>query len=470
MNALQRDLARLVSRVEREDGPAVAADPARQAFHLMPPVGWLNDPNGLCKYEGFYHVFYQYGPFDPNGGVKHWGHYRSADLVHWEQLPVMLYPDQPFDLHGVYSGSAYVEDGVMYLYYTGNVKFAGDHDYIRTGRGHNTCLAVSHDGKTAVSKQCLMENKDYPEALSCHVRDPKVWRQDGRYYMVQGARTLDDRGEVLVFASDDKLHWEHIRTITTPDPFGYMWECPDLFELDGQWFLAVSPQGLAQDGLAYQNVYACGYFPLYGDFREDCTLGAFQEFDKGFDFYAPQSFSDGARRIQLGWMGMPDADYVNPTAQNGWQHCMSVPCVLTARDGMLLRTPAPELEALRGACDAFVVTDGTARTGVCFDLTYTPDGPFSIAVRDSLVLEYEAGVFTMRFAAGGAGRTVRRAAAERLHSLRVLADRTSVEVFLNDGETVLSTRFYPDPACCALRFVRGGGQASLYPMHHPEEK
>lgn len=74
------------------------------------------------------------------------------------------------------------------------------------------------------------------------MRDPKVFAYEGRYYMVLGARTLEDKGEVLVLESTDKLHWTHINTLTTPEPFGYMWECPDLFCLDGQWYLAVCPR------------------------------------------------------------------------------------------------------------------------------------------------------------------------------------------------------------------------------------
>ena len=115
MNALQRDLKKLVPLVESLGAEKAAADPHRQRFHLQPPVGWLNDPNGLCVYSGQYHAFFQYGPFNVNGGVKHWGHAVSTDLLHWEQLPVMLYPDEPFDCHGAYSGSALVEDGTMYL-------------------------------------------------------------------------------------------------------------------------------------------------------------------------------------------------------------------------------------------------------------------------------------------------------------------------------------------------------------------
>ena len=90
------------------------------------------------------------------------------------------------------------------------------------------------------------------------MRDPKVWAQDGKYYMVLGARTRDDRGELLVYESADKRHWQHINTLTTPEKFGYMWECPDLFELDGQWFLVCSPQGVTRQGNKYQNVYSCG--------------------------------------------------------------------------------------------------------------------------------------------------------------------------------------------------------------------
>lgn len=120
----------------------------REKLHLMPPVGWLNDPNGLCQFQGIYHAFFQYSPFNAEGGVKMWGHYTSKDMIKWEYQGTALYPDQPFDCHGVYSGSAFIEDGKMYLYYTGNVKLEdGEYDYIRTGREGNTVLVITEDGK-----------------------------------------------------------------------------------------------------------------------------------------------------------------------------------------------------------------------------------------------------------------------------------------------------------------------------------
>ena len=456
MNALQRDLKHLVPLVEKLGAASVAADPHRQHCHLQPPVGWLNDPNGLCVYGGQYHAFYQYGPFDVTGGVKHWGHAVSTDLLHWEPLPVMLYPDEPFDCHGVYSGSALVENNVMYLYYTGNVKHPGDFDYIKTGRGHNVCLAVSRDGKAVESKQCLLYNRDYPAGLSCHVRDPKVFAFEGRYYMVLGARTLADKGEVLVLESTDRLHWTHCNTLTTPEPFGYMWECPDLFCVDGQWFLAVSPQGIA-----CQNVYGCGYFAVEGDWRGECRLGAFHELDAGFDYYAPQSFVDslqGGRRVQIGWMGMPDANYGNPaTVAHGWQHCMTVPRVLhAAADGTLRQEPV--MPARRSA--AYPLADGQSiRLSPCFELTAAPAGDFALTVADGVELVYteQDRRCILRFTdpAISGGRSSRSTTlAAPCREVRVLGDASSLEIFLNGGAAVFTTRYYPAPGSVSLR-LRG---------------
>lgn len=472
MNALHRDLVSLVRRTEAADRPLADADRYRQRFHLMPPVGWMNDPNGLCWFRGQYHVFYQYGPFDPTGGVKCWGHWSSPDLLHWTQQPVMLYPDQTWDIHGAYSGSALVEDDALYLYYTGNVKHPGEgFDYINSGRGHNTALAISRDGVTVQRNLLLMENSDYPDGLSCHVRDPKVWKQDGSYYMVLGARTVDSRGELLVMQSADKLHWTHINTITTPEVFGYMWECPDLFEVDGQCIVALSPQGVSRAGNKYQNIYSCGYFPLYGDFRGDYTLGAYRELDVGFDYYAPQSFvAPDGRRLAIGWMGMPDADYTNPTTRHGWQHCMSVPRELHWNGTQLTAQPVRELEQLRGVGQT-VSFDGctTIPLPVGADICIQNQGGAALRVSfaDGAVIDYADGLLTLTLSQDtGAGRTQRVAELTQLRTLRILMDTSSLELFINDGEQVMSTRWYPTQADSL--HLTGCGRADVYEMQAME--
>ena len=282
MNALTRDLIKLTKLAEG----AKASDPFRQSFHLMPPVGWLNDPNGLCWFKGVYHAFFQYSPFDPEGGVKLWGHYTSNDMIGWEYQGVAFYPDQPFDCHGVYSGCAFIEDGEMYIYYTGNVKLEDreDYDYINTGREANTVLVTSKDGMQFGRKKELMRNTDYPSDLSRHVRDPKVWKQGDTYYMIQGARTKADVGQAIIFESKDMLNWTFKSRVESGEPFGYMWECPDYFEIGGVKVLSASVQGLEGGVWEHRNVYQSGYFTVEGDILEKYALSEYHLWDYGFEY------------------------------------------------------------------------------------------------------------------------------------------------------------------------------------------
>ena len=160
----------------------------RLGHHLMPPVGWLNDPNGLCWYKGRYHVFFQYAPFDVEGGLKFWGHYTSEDLVDWKYEGTALYPDSPYDCHGVYSGSALAESEKLHLFFTGNVKIDGDYDYINEGRETSTLHVESEDGIHFGDKEEIISFEKYPEEFTCHIRDPKVWKENDRYFMVLGGR------------------------------------------------------------------------------------------------------------------------------------------------------------------------------------------------------------------------------------------------------------------------------------------
>lgn len=153
--------------------------------------------------------------------------------------------------------------------------------------------------------------------------------------MVLGARDALSKGMVLVYRSMDLTNWEYFNRITTEQTFGYMWECPDLFCLDGRLCLVCCPQGVKPMGTEYQNVHQCTVFCLDYDFREN-TIRLNSQFpgmvDRGFDFYAPQTFLDEqGRRILIGWMGIPDAEYTNPTVKAGWQHALTMPRLLHMR-------------------------------------------------------------------------------------------------------------------------------------------
>lgn len=472
MNALNRDLIKLTMELEALKGPMVASDEWRLGFHLMPPVGWLNDPNGLCEFKGEYHVFYQYSPFNEEGGLKLWGHYTSHDFVNWCKMPTALYADQVYDCHGVYSGSAFIEEDKMYLYYTGNVKHLGNgFDYVTTGREQNTVLAISEDGKTFKHKELLMTNEAYGKDMSLHVRDPKVWKENDTYYMVQGARDLEDQGKIIVFSSKDKVNWERINVLTTPEKLGYMWECPDFFTIDGHKVLMTSPQGLEADGMKYQNIYQCGYFFLEGDFTsENYTLSAFDEMDRGFDFYAPQTFEDSkGRRIMIGWMGLPDIQdlYSNPTTERGWQHALTLPRELRVLDGKLHQLPLEELKALRKTHKALEVeenlTDDAFHT---FEMEMNFEkltGPVEICIKESAKLLFDPATNCMHlnFVESGYGRTMRSVQLERLEDLRLFVDTSSLEIFINNGQEVFTTRFYPTADQQGITLKGEGLKASI---------
>lgn len=465
-----RTLAELAAQAEK-NAPSQKDNPWRLRFHLEPPVGWLNDPNGLSYFGGAVHVFYQYAPFEVNGGLKQWGHFRSKDLVSWERLPIMLFSDEPYDVHGAYSGSAVPEADGLYMFYTGNVKMQGsDYDYVLTGREQNTVLAYSEDGIHVDSKTLLMTNDDYPEDMTRHVRDPKVFPYDGKYYMVLGARTKQNVGKVLVYESADKMHWKLCNVLQTETPLGYMWECPDLFEIDGQWFLVISPQGVERTGPGHENEYTCGCMPLNGDFRGEYTLGEFQPLDFGFDFYAAQSFSaprfgGGQRRLLIGWMGMPDADYTNPTVNFGYQHCMTVLREVTRSGDRMLLNPVSELEDMRILDRTEVFSDGfSAEIPAACEIELEANGDVEIDI-SGMTFSVENSLAIMRIMEGGYGRTRRSAPVSDPARMRILVDTSAVEIFMDEGHTVFCVRWYPEGWTRTLR-IKGGGQLRLYAMPH----
>lgn len=456
MNALTRDLIKLTKLAEEG---AKASDRFRQRFHLMPPVGWLNDPNGLCQFEGIYHAFFQYSPFNPEGGVKLWGHCTSRDMINWEYQGVTFYPDQPFDCHGVYSGCALIEDGEMYLYYTGNVKLEDreDYDYINTGREANTVLVTSKDGMKFGPKKELMRNTDYPSDLTLHVRDPKVWKEGDTYYMIQGARTKKNIGQAIIFESEDKVSWTFKSRVESAEPFGYMWECPDYFEIGGMKILSASVQGLEGGVWEDRNVYQSGYFTVKGDILGEYALSEYHLWDYGFDYYAPQSFeAEDGRRIMIAWMGMPDCEeYTNLTIADGWQHCFTFPREVYVKDGKICQRPVRELEANEQILyEVPALTSGEVfQEEDCetYDLTVTDikDNVFRAVLGEELILEYRDGRFEMKFmdqdkASVSAGRGLRYVDLEQLGDVRILTDVSSAEVFINGGEYVFTTRYYPE--------------------------
>lgn len=448
----------------------------RLGFHLMPITGWLNDPNGLCQFGDNYHFFFQYSMDDCNGNsaLKSWGQYTSRDLIHWEYRGIAITPEMDFERNGIYTGSTLV-DKKMHIFYTGNVKLQGDYDYINNGRECDVIYTSSSDGIHFSEKERVIAYTTFPEHISRHVRDPKVWKQvrDGRdmFYMVLGARTKQDVGVVLLYTSENMKDWQYVQEIKSKTPLGYMWECPDFFTVNGVQLLSLSPQGVAQQEFKMQNIYQSGYFPVSGEIFGDYTLGAFEEWDYGFDFYAPQTFEDNSgRRILVGWMGIADTpSQHNPTVQMNWQHALTVPREIRVKNGRVYQTPVAELKRLR--TDGCILEQGTTSAALqSYEamISNTQGENLEISIGKDLVLRYDKqkGIFSMEFENGadgaGQGRTLRRAKLDACREVQILVDRSSVEVFLNGGEMVFSTRFYPLNGESALCVCGDGAKTELW--------
>ena len=408
----------------------------RQEIHLEPKKGWLNDPNGLCYFNGKYHVYFQFSPDSASGaGRKCWGHFESSDdMKSFDYTGIVFEPDVPEDRSGVYSGCAVIHEGRMHIFYTGNVKLPGDYDYVTAGREANQIHVVSDDGITMGEKKIILRNSDYPANMSCHVRDPKVWIEDGKWKMVLGARTLEDKGGILFYEADDPDNWHFVKFLSKED-FGYMWECPDLFDVEGNWFLGMSPQGVPHEEFRNQNVYSAGYFR----FKDGEIEGDFEEFDYGFDFYAPQTFIDkNGDRIIIGWMGIGDIPYSNPTTALGWQHCLTLPRKLSvAEDGGLIQTPVVNYAGLSSPLTDHVPV-------LPYELKGDGSSCFEISIGDAKI-SYSDNVASLSFEGGsGSGRDMRKAKIGTCKDITVIADKSSLEIFWNGGRYVMSSRFYPD--------------------------
>lgn len=447
----------------------------RLQYHLMPPTGWMNDPNGFCYYEGAYHIFFQYSPDDVYGGTKYWGHYRSKNLIDWEYLGIAIRSDCPWDKDGAYSGCGFTEDGEMELFYTGNVLEEGEHDFIHSGRGANVIRVTSKDGIHFSKKELLLTNQDYPKNYTCHIRDPKVWKKDNTYYMVLGGRKCDDTGSILQYQSKDKIHWEFAGEIATEEPFGYMWECPDTFSLDNKTVLMCCPQGVERERFHFWNVHQCGYFLL--DDREKENLGGtckreqFRELDFGYDFYAPQTMSDPkGRRLLFGWAGMsemePEFDN-EPIIAEGWQHSLTLPRELTLCNGIVYQYPVEEINALRG--DEVVLSDGAnevSESAFDCEIHFKLDAGKKECLLDKDVkILWEDGIFSITLSKeSGRGRGKREILLPELQELRILKDVSMLEIYVNHGEYVYTARYYPENVLTTNVSITNSTDAGFFSM------
>ena len=366
--------------------------PAFPRLHIRPRWGWLNDPNGLVRVDGTYHVFFQHNPDEPVHGHIHWGHASSTDLLSWTEHPVALTP-QPGtpDAAGCWSGCVTVDDETPTAVFTA----VPDHAWnagVLLARSDRTLLDWTPDEQLVVGPAAPVDVAE--------IRDPFVFHAHGHRYVLQGAGSRHGRPQLLLWAADDLEHWVDLGALLTlDDPVAAVvaeaniWECPNL--------VRVPSEGSAETGSAGTGPAETGPAPagerwvllvslwrwvdelhelagvryLVGDLQPD---GAGLRFvaesggvlDDGPAFYAPQVLADDGRVLLWGWaweVGRSE----NQVRDAGWAGVLTFPRELFVTDGVLGSRPARELEALRtGALDA---TPGEPLDVLAFELRSVGD-------------------------------------------------------------------------------------------------
>ena len=467
---------------EAKHGAAIS--PAeRPAYHMTPYVGWLNDPNGFSYYKGKYHQFYQYNPYDVRWAPMHWGHAVSTDLLHWEYLPCALAPDSPADNGpGCFSGSATeMDDGKQLLMYTSVIAEKQPNGEMRDIQTQSIAIG---DGLNYEKPACnpVLTQKDLPEGFSkFDFRDPKIWREEDGYYAVTVNCTEDGSGAALLFHSPDGYEWKYVSILDrSSNELGRMWECPDFFPLDGKYVLMLGPMEMRAKGPFHNghNVIA-----LIGDYNKAThafTRERVQLMDCGIDFYATQTtLAPDGRRLMTAWL-QTWSDIEDKPKDCKWFGQLIFPRELHLKDGKIIQTPAKELDAAHGKrtfhqnVPVHMETTLKGIGGRVADLTVQLEPgeemyhTFTVKVAagedyyTSLTYDSYSSVLTLdRSHAGSRADVVhtRSCKVRRQNGalkLRILLDKNSVEVFVNDGEQTMTAWIYTPQSAQDITFAADG--------------
>ncbi|WP_114558960.1 glycoside hydrolase family 32 protein [Desertihabitans aurantiacus] len=383
----------------------------RPAWHVRPEQGWLNDPNGLARVDGRYHVFFQHHPTSTQHREIHWGHASSADLITWADEPIALTPRPGgIDAIGCWTGCLVVDDGVPTLVYSAVSVGDGSADVVLARGDAELRHFVADEHATAPMPRL--------EGVT-DVRDPFVFTAAGRRWGVQGAGSPGGRPQLLLWQCDDLTEWQPRGVLVDDtDPVlgdvaaANIWECPNLVPVGDRWLLVLSLWRRVEQGRELHGVrWAVGDLRPEGDgLRFVAERGGVV--DDGPTFYAPQLLldADADRVLMWGWAWERDRT-AEQVAEQGWQGVLTSPRELGVEDGVLVQRPAAELERL------WAGTLEPAEVAGAHTFAVEADGPGALRLGGEEVAVWDAGA-------------------------RVLVDGSLVEVFSADGRTT-TTRGYP---------------------------
>ncbi len=411
--------------------------PFREQYHFTPFVNWMNDPNGLCWYKGYYHLFYQANPHRQKWGKMYWGHAVSSDLIHWKHLPFALEPqeeirDSDLMTGGAFSGSAVATKEEIRLFFTRDAEVIGDPASIRQYQAS----VRSRDGIDFGEEEELLPAFSL-EGANANFRDPKVFSLDQKWYMAI-ASNYYGKAAVLLYASEDMQSWKFVRPLRQfEDSAISSAECPDFFRLGDRYVLLASLMDIRSENGVYQPVkYYIGHWEKE-EFQSICEGMA----DFGGNFYAAQTFEHEERRILFGWIC--DWHGEHEREKNGSYGSFTIPRELSLKGNCLCQAPAKEVYSLLGE----VLFEGKGCTaadikipGNCYysELLFSDNTGFEITLavdgEDSMKLLGDKGELEI-LSTKNRDKDARFATkTEKIRKIEIFMDRRVVEVYVNDGE------------------------------------
>jgi len=409
----------------------IKGDPNRPAYHFQPPANWNNDPNGMLFYNGYYHLFYQHNPYADHWEWMHWGHAQSKDLVHWEHLPIALWPSLEKGEYHCFSGSGFIkDDGKPILFYT-SIGHENPEHWAALPLDNNLKQWEKHPANP------IIVMKAHGEQFIDDWRDPFLFRQDRDTYMVIGGHPQDGKGSIMMYKAlnQELTEWNYLGV-----PFSGKqgnWECPNFFKIGDKYVLIYSPHDRVEYYTGTMDFNKVQFTPEYHGI-----------IDNGWNYYAPNTLQkkDG-RRILFGWIpGFKE--------NQGWQGAISLPRDLSIDEkGRLRQKPVSELTKLRGSlvAEKNVKLHNTSKK---FDIS-TPQFELKIIIaeggtdqlgfrfNDENGESYEIKVTPQVLYFSDEKAVIDPVLDEKIQTVQFFFDRTVIEIFINEGSLCATKVVYP---------------------------
>lgn len=407
----------------------------RLKYHMMPPVGWMNDPNGLVSFNCKYHLYYQFNPYATHPGRMCWGHLVSKDLIEYKDCGVVLTSCNEDE--SVFSGGAIqTKEGItaFFTMHTENGK----------GKTEEVYSATSFDGTEFINPVKVFDNQSLPKNLSRDdFRDPCPVKIGEEYYVFVGGKDIEqNKGVIIVLGGKSPKKLEYKFYLGPYYELGEMGECPSYFKVDGKDVIIASGCCVPERDNDFKNRDSSVFIVGNLDFAKGLmNIDFIKEIDKGDAFYAPQFIRGAEYPIMVGWFETWNKPYLTSELKHGWAGAFTIPRRLEIKDGDIYQTPVESLSSYHYE----PVIDEIPK---CADITFEFIGVGALIIEGrngKLIIGNSDNVFIDTHYANNLNGSIRKTNLNyKCCSVRLLLDISGVELFVDGGREVISSRIYID--------------------------